>query len=121
MLYWKATMSDDHRIFAYGCGSLYSQINEYLDSHPNAKLKDKKKISKTRYLYHEANKHDPRYWIQYEQGDEIELTDGQIKRLLQLRNIPPPLTGKEEYIAKRIEFEASKPQRPESWSPRLTW
>lgn len=120
-MHWKARLTDDHRIFADSDGSLWYQINKYLSSHPNVRLAKKTKISKQRYQLHQLMKHDPRYWIQFEQGEEMDLTEGQIKRLLQLRNIPPPLTGKEEYYAKRMEFEASKPQRPESWSPRLQW
>ena len=112
-------MSDDHRIFAYGCGELCRQIKEYLKSHPNQKLKTKRRISRYRYLHHQLMKHDPTYWYLYEQGDDLNLTDGQFEMIEKLRNIPF-LTGKEKYIAKRMEFEATKPQRPESWSPRLT-
>lgn len=118
-MHWKAKFDDDHRVFAYSDGNLWSQITEYRKEHPKAKLTYRSTISKAGYAYHIANKHNPVYWYLMEQGDEMNLTDGQCDMAEKLRNIPPPKTGMEEYLVLRMEFEATKPQSPESWGYSL--
>ena len=102
--YWWVRFSDDHKIICKTEPQLSQETREYKLNHPKVRIIRRERMSPKASAEHEANKHNPWWWLSKQQGNN-KWSPAKRELLKHARNIPKPTSRTVTIRGKIVTYE----------------